>query len=37
MEPPLIVTAGEVDRALEALRAGVHAAHDRLGILTPQS
>jgi len=34
LEPPLIVTAPEVDRALEALRAGVHAAHDRLGKLT---
>jgi len=33
LEPPLIVTAPEVDRALEALRAGVHAAHDRLGKL----
>ena len=33
LEPPLIVTAAEVERALEALRAGVHAAHDRLGTL----
>jgi putrescine aminotransferase len=37
LEPPLIVTAGEIDRALEALRSGIHAAHDRLGVLTPQS
>jgi len=35
LEPPLIVTAAEVERALEALRAGVHAAHDRLGVLSP--
>jgi putrescine aminotransferase len=34
LEPPLIVTAAEVERALEALRAGVGAAHDRLGTLT---
>jgi putrescine aminotransferase len=34
LEPPLIVTAAEVERALEALRAGVHAAHDRLGVLS---
>jgi putrescine aminotransferase len=37
LEPPLIVTAAEIDRALEALRAGIHTAHDRLGVLTPQS
>jgi putrescine aminotransferase len=35
LEPPLIVTAAEIDRALEALRAGVHAAHERLGRLAP--
>ncbi len=35
LEPPLIVTPGEVDRALEALRIGVQAAHDRLGRLEP--
>jgi len=34
LEPPLIVTAAEVERALAALRAGVHAAHDRLGLLS---
>jgi len=34
LEPPLIVTAAEVERALEALRAGVGVAHDRLGTLT---
>ena len=34
LEPPLIVTAAEVERALEALRAGVGAARDRLGTLT---
>ena len=34
LEPPLIVTAAEVERALEALRTGVGAAHDRLGTLT---
>jgi len=33
LEPPLIVTAAEVDRALTALRAGVRAAHERLGPL----
>jgi len=33
LEPPLIVSADEVERALAALRAGVHAAHDRLGPL----
>jgi putrescine aminotransferase len=35
LEPPLIVTADEIDRGLEALRAGVHAAHERLGRLAP--
>jgi len=34
LEPPLIVTAAEVERGLEALRAGVGAARDRLGTLT---
>ncbi len=33
LEPPLIVSAQEVDRALEALRAGVAAAHEKLGRL----
>ena len=37
LEPPLIVSAAEIDRALEALRAGIHTAHDRLGALAPQS
>jgi len=37
LEPPLIVTAAEVERGLEALRAGVGAAHDRLGSLTSAS
>ena len=34
LEPPLIVTSAEVERALDALRAGVGAALDRLGSLT---
>ena len=33
LEPPLIVTAAEVDRALAALRIGVAAAYDKLGKL----
>ena len=33
LEPPLIVTAPEVDRALEALRAGVATAYEKLGRL----
>jgi putrescine aminotransferase len=33
LEPPLIVTAAEIDAALEALRAGVAAAYERLGTL----
>jgi putrescine aminotransferase len=33
LEPPLIVSAHEVTRALEALHAGVHAAHAKLGVL----
>jgi putrescine aminotransferase len=33
LEPPLIVTAAEIDTALEALRAGVAAAYERLGTL----
>ena len=37
LEPPLIVAAGEIERALEALRAGVHAAHERLGALQSDS
>ncbi|MBD5654855.1 MAG: aspartate aminotransferase family protein [Candidatus Eremiobacteraeota bacterium] len=35
LEPPLLVTAGEIERALEALRGGIHAAHARLGVLQP--
>jgi putrescine aminotransferase len=37
LEPPLIVTAAEVERALAALRAGVHAAAERLGTLVPKT
>jgi putrescine aminotransferase len=33
LEPPLIVTPAEIDRALEALRIGVATAHERLGTL----
>lgn len=33
LEPPLIVNEDEITRALEALRAGAHKAHDALGIL----
>ena len=33
LEPPLIVTSGEIDRALEALRAGVSTAAEKLGRL----
>ena len=33
LEPPLIVSAGEVDRALDALRAGVATAIEKLGAL----
>jgi putrescine aminotransferase len=33
LEPPLIVTAEEVERALGALRAAVDTAHKRLGVL----
>lgn len=33
LEPPLIVTAGEVDRALAALRTGVATAYEKLGRL----
>ncbi len=36
LEPPLVVRSAEVERALEALRAGVHAAHAKLGVL-PES
>ena len=35
LEPPLIVSEDQVARALEALRAGVRAAHERLGALPP--
>jgi putrescine aminotransferase len=33
LEPPLVVTAAEVDRALEALRGAIAVAHARLGNL----
>jgi putrescine aminotransferase len=33
LEPPLIVSANEIDVALEALRAGVAVAFDKLGTL----
>jgi putrescine aminotransferase len=33
LEPPLIVTADEVDRAIGALRAGVATAYEKLGTL----
>jgi putrescine aminotransferase len=33
LEPPLIVTASEIERGLEALRAGVRVAHAKLGVL----
>jgi len=33
LEPPLIVTEAEVDRALDALRAGVSTAFDKFGAL----
>ena len=33
LEPPLVVRAEEVERALAALREAVHAAHDTLGAL----
>jgi putrescine aminotransferase len=33
LEPPLIVSAGEVDTALAALRAGVQTAYEKLGKL----
>ncbi len=33
LEPPLIVNEDEITRALEALRAGAHKAHDALGVL----
>jgi putrescine aminotransferase len=35
LEPPLIVTASEIETALEALRAAVHVARERLGVLEP--
>jgi putrescine aminotransferase len=37
MEPPLIVTAEEIARALEALRGAIHTAHERLGTLPDSS
>ena len=33
LEPPLVVTADEIDRALEALRGGIAAAFEKLGKL----
>ncbi|HEY9180390.1 MAG TPA: aminotransferase class III-fold pyridoxal phosphate-dependent enzyme [Candidatus Baltobacteraceae bacterium] len=33
LEPPLVVTAAEVDRALEALEAGLASAQEKLGAL----
>ncbi|MFN2528490.1 MAG: aspartate aminotransferase family protein [Candidatus Baltobacteraceae bacterium] len=33
LEPPLIVTQAEVDRALSALSAGLASAHEKLGVL----
>jgi putrescine aminotransferase len=37
LEPPLIVTADEVTRALDALRGAIHVAHERLGSLPDTS
>jgi putrescine aminotransferase len=37
LEPPLIVTAEEVTRALESLRDAVHVARERLGVLADTS
>ncbi|GAC1305411.1 MAG: aspartate aminotransferase family protein [Vulcanimicrobiaceae bacterium] len=37
LEPPLVVTAAEIERGLAALRLGVHAAHHRLGVLPETS
>jgi 4-aminobutyrate aminotransferase-like enzyme len=34
LEPPLVVTASEVERALEAFRDGVATAHAKLGVLS---
>ena len=34
LEPPLVVTSDEVERALVALEGGIRAAHDRLGVLS---
>jgi putrescine aminotransferase len=36
LEPPLVVRADEIERGLAALRAGIKAAHDKLGAL-PES
>jgi acetylornithine/succinyldiaminopimelate/putrescine aminotransferase len=33
LEPPLVVSATEIDSALAALRAGVATAYDKLGKL----
>ena len=33
LEPPLVVSASEVDRAIEALRGGVATAEEKLGRL----
>jgi acetylornithine/succinyldiaminopimelate/putrescine aminotransferase len=34
LEPPLIVTAAEVEKALAALRGAVESAYERLGALS---
>jgi putrescine aminotransferase len=35
LEPPLVVTAAEIDRALEAFRESIGAAYEKLGELSP--
>jgi putrescine aminotransferase len=37
LEPPLIVTASEIETALDALRGAVHVARERLGVLAETS
>lgn len=37
LEPPLVVTASEIEQGLAALRAGVHAAHNAFGDLADTS
>jgi len=37
LEPPLIVSAEEISRALDALRGAIHVAHERLGTLRDTS